>query len=385
MISGERIGYESQLTELEKSIAESKAEVTKLKVCVLALLFYLLSTIFANDLLSANIHEITFTNDRAQLDDVLLFCQSRESNDRVSCVRIEWNFDAPIFSIFIVYLFLFFSVLAQPKRKDRKQNWVVSVLGESQPFDSSYYLFMVIIIFLLNFSFVCLLLLLVLLRLLLFFGRWRWWWIRLLLHRCRRWERRPNELEMWPRRNCNITRRLWWPPQGKPTASWATTSIRFSYFSSSFSFSFSFLYIRRLCVDLLSNYIQTRPVIHLIGASVKTSTDDVGGLSAPVFRCFNVTWLKSRHFFNISPDFFWLEIFFRLMTWWCIQSSSSLSREASRDPERTIATRRSRRDLLSSTFLHTTRSFGIDWLDETVTIFSWYQIQDTRQRWRHQL
>lgn len=89
VISGERIGYESQLTELEKSIAESKAEVTKLKVCVLALLFYLLSTIFANDLLSANIHEITFTNDRAQLDDVLLFCQSRKSNDRVSCVRIE--------------------------------------------------------------------------------------------------------------------------------------------------------------------------------------------------------------------------------------------------------------------------------------------------------
>lgn len=32
VISGERIGYESQLTELEKSIAESKAEVAKLKV-----------------------------------------------------------------------------------------------------------------------------------------------------------------------------------------------------------------------------------------------------------------------------------------------------------------------------------------------------------------
>lgn len=32
VISSERIGYDSQLTELEKAIVESKAEVAKLKV-----------------------------------------------------------------------------------------------------------------------------------------------------------------------------------------------------------------------------------------------------------------------------------------------------------------------------------------------------------------
>ena len=32
VISGERIGYESQLTELEKTIGESKSEMAKLKV-----------------------------------------------------------------------------------------------------------------------------------------------------------------------------------------------------------------------------------------------------------------------------------------------------------------------------------------------------------------
>ena len=35
VISGERIGYESQLTDLEKSTADSKLEATKLKVFLL--------------------------------------------------------------------------------------------------------------------------------------------------------------------------------------------------------------------------------------------------------------------------------------------------------------------------------------------------------------
>ena len=41
LIATERIGYESQLQELEKSIAESKAEIVKLKVLLLLLLLLL--------------------------------------------------------------------------------------------------------------------------------------------------------------------------------------------------------------------------------------------------------------------------------------------------------------------------------------------------------
>ena len=52
LIATERIGFESQLQELEKSIAESKAEIVKLKVLLLLFYPFIIVTIKARAWLS---------------------------------------------------------------------------------------------------------------------------------------------------------------------------------------------------------------------------------------------------------------------------------------------------------------------------------------------